>query len=127
MNKKLVVSMLIIGGILFLGGISYADELKESLELYLQDPSMDFLGHEFEKILFEKIKNGDNYFIEELTFILDDIKTMPLQIKAYYNILTQKTNMAVYGSLGFTYGTKIAMGAKEFGGMMVKLFKLVAK
>lgn len=127
MNKKLVVSILIIGGILFLGGISYADELKKSLELYLQDPSMDFLGHEFEKILFEKIKNGDNHFIEELTFILEDIKTMPLQIKAYYNILTQKTNMAVYGSLGFTYGTKVAMGAKEFGEMMFKLFKLVAK
>lgn len=124
LNKKVLVGIGIAGGILLLGGFTYAEELKESLELYLQDPSLDFLGHEFEKLLFEGIKNGDSHFvIEELKFVLQDIKTMPQQAKAMWKIIHQKPNIIAYGSLGTLGSLKAAMGAKAFNKAMWSILK----
>lgn len=134
MNKKLLVSIGIFSGLLLLSEVTFADELRESLELYLADPSLDFLGHEFEKILFDESQQAfkgmelnDAEFIAKLKFIIDDIKTMPLQAQAYYKIFTNKVNILAYGSLSGLWGLKSALGPKEFGNVMFKILKLVAK
>lgn len=114
MNKKLLVSILIISVILFLGGISHAEELSESLKEYLANPSFDFLGHKYEKILFENNPT-----------IIDDIKTMSLQLKCTRKIIVE--NYPTYMALGGLYGLKITLDPKEFGEMMFKLLKLAMK
>ena len=131
MNKKLVLGIGVIAGICLLGEVAHAEELKEALTLYLEDSSLDFLGHDFEKILFNEIQNSrngmyldDNEFIAKLKFVVDDIKTMPLQLKAYHKIFTNKVNAIAYGSLGGLAGMKTALGGEEFSKMIFKIIKL---
>lgn len=129
MNKKLLISLGVVAGIIFIGEISYAEELTEALTLYLEDASLDFLGCDFEKILFEnQSRNGmyldDKEFIAKLKFIADDIKTMPLQLKAYHKIFTNKVNIIAYGTLGSAAGLKTALGGEEFAKMLIKIIKL---
>lgn len=114
-NKKILLSVGVIGGILFLTQTGYAEELKEALEAYLKDPSWDWLGRKYDKILFEKLTTWE------------DIKTMPLQAKCMWKIINQPPNIVSYGSLGGLAGLKAEMGAKKFGEMMFKLFKIVAR
>ena len=96
MNKKLLISLAIVGGILLLSNISYAssyDELKLALEAYLQDPSLDFLGREYDRILFEQINNAetlDGELLAKLNFMFDDLLTMPLQLKCMKKIFIKK-------------------------------------
>ena len=130
MKKKTIASLCVIGGLLFISSITFANELKEVLELYLQDPSFDLCGREFDKILFNKINSvseakefADTEFIAKLKFIVDDIKTIPLQAKCLNKIASQ--NALIYLPLTGLSTLKSAMGAKEFSKMMLKLFKLI--
>ena len=124
MKKKYIICVGLIGAIIFTSGIAYATDLREELTSYLKDPSLDFLGHEFEKILFNKIQNGDNNFLEELKFVLEDIRTIPLQAKAMYKIFTQPPNIIAYGSLGSTFGLKTALGTSAFNEASVQIFNM---
>ena len=125
MKKKYIFCASLVGVIVLFGGVVHASDLKDELMLYLQDPSLDFLGHEFEDILFKRIQNGDNHFLEELKFILDDIKTMPLQVKAMYKILTQTPNVIAYGSLGGVFGLKSALGTTLFNESALEIFDML--
>lgn len=132
MNKKLI-SVGIIAGIILIGEVAFADELKEALKLYIADPSLDFLGHKFENILFQESihaydgKLNDLEFQAKLKFMIDDFRTMPLQYMAMKKIFTNKVNILAYGSLSGVWGLKECLGAKEFGKMMFKIFKLLPK
>ena len=134
MNRRILVGLGVVGIALFVSGGVYADGLKESLELYLTDPSLDFFGHVFEKILFEEshhafkgMEFNDAEFLAKLQFIIDDIKTMPLQAQAYYKIFTNKVNILAYGSLSGLWGLKTSLGAKGFSKMMMQIIKLAGK
>ena len=124
MKKKYIICVGLIGVIIFTSGIVYATDLREELFTYLKDPSLDFLGHEFEKILFNKIQSGDNYLLGELKFVLDDIRTLPLQVKAMYKIFTQPPNIIAYGSLGSVYGLKTTLGASAFNKTTIQIFNM---
>lgn len=135
MRKKLLVSFGIVGGLLLLvgGGIVYAEGLEEALKAYLADPSLDWLGRGYDKILFEDIKSvstgnlNDAEFFAKLKFVVEDIKTMPLQFRCMGKIITQKPNAIAYGLLGNTAGLKLAIGAREFNKIAIKMLKLVVK
>lgn len=131
MNKKVLIGLSVVGIALFASGGTYAEGLDEALKAYLADPSLDFLGHEFEKILFEESQHAfkgmelnDAEFLAKIKFIVEDIKTMPLQAQAYYKIFTNKVNILTYGSLSGVWGLKAGLGAKEFGNVMLKIIKL---
>lgn len=112
----MLISLAVVSAIILLGGISYAEELEEVLKAYLNDPSLDFLGRNYDKILFK----------ENLS-TMEDIKTMPLQAKCVFKIATQKPNMIAYSSLGGTAGFKISIGAKEFNKIVIKIIKLAIR
>lgn len=133
MNKKVLVGLGIVSGILLIGGVTYADDLKEALELYLQDPSLDWLGRNYDKILFENIQKvstgnlNDAEFFAKLKFIIEDIKTMPLQLKCMKKIVTQRENAIAYGGLTWLGGLKMSIGEKAFNKIMGDILKLVFK
>lgn len=114
MRKKILILVIII--LIISSGIVYADELEEVLKAYLSDPSLDFLGRGYDKILFK----------ENLTLI-EDIKTMPLQLKCIYKIITQEPNIIAYGTLGGLGGLKIFMGEKEFNYIVKVMMKFLIK
>lgn len=132
MKKKVLVSLGIVGGLLLIsGGMVYAESLEEALKAYLADPSFDWLGRNFDKILFEQITNvstgnfNDAELMAKLKFIFEDIKTMPLQLKCIKKIVEQ--NAPAYATLGGTAGIKIAVGSKNFGELLFKLFKVMCR
>lgn len=123
-NKKMLISLGFACGLLLIGKIAHAEELGEAIEAYVNNHSVDFLGRDYDKILFESLKNGDgNFFINELKFTLQDIKTLPQQAKAYFKILHQPPNMVAYSTMGGLYSIKSAVGAAEFNKIMLKILK----
>lgn len=135
MNKKLLLSLGIgITTFLLLDGISFADDLKQELLKYLESDKLDLLGREFDRILFQNIKEhqmapylNDAEFKAKLKFVLDDLRTLPLQAKCIWKILNQKENVLIYSSIGGTAYLKSIMGAKAFNEMLFKIFKLIVK
>ncbi len=116
MKKKMLVSLGIVSIIILSGGIAYAEELEETLKVYLTDPSLDWLGRGYDKILFNE-KLG----------IIDDVKTMPLQAKCIYKMATQKPNMIAYSGLGGTMGFKAAVGARAFNKIVMNIIKIAVR
>ena len=116
MKKKVLISLGLIGALVLASSLASAEGLEEALELYLRDPSLDFLGRGFDKILFK----------EKLS-MMDDFKTMPLQLKSMYKIITQKPNIVAYGTLSGTAGFKVAIGAKEFNKIALQILRLIVK
>lgn len=114
MKKKILISLCVVVAIVLASGVASAEELEEALKSYLQDPSLDFLGRGYDKILFK----------DNLT-LMEDIKTMPLQFKSMYKIITQKPNLVAYGTLSGTAGFKVAIGAKEFNKIALQILRLI--
>lgn len=131
MKKKTIAGLCVISGLLFISSVTFADELKEALELYLQDPSFDLCGREFDKILFDSINsvlvNGytDAEIIAKLKAIPDDFKTLPLQIKCTDKILEQ--NLLIYAPLAGLGGLNKAIGAEKFSKLMLKVLRVIFK
>ncbi|OLS02865.1 hypothetical protein [Tissierella creatinophila] len=127
MKKKMLVNLIIIAGIsVIYGGITYADALKDGLEMYLQDPKLDFLGRNYDKMFFELLEGEDPTIIDKIKAIPNDFITIPLQAKCNWKMATQKTNALTYGSMGYLNGLKTALGTKEFNKIIIYLFKLAS-
>lgn len=130
MSKKLLVSLGVVGGLALLtGGMAHAESLEEALKAYLANPKFDFLGHEFERILFENIQKvstgdlNDAEIIEKLKFMIEDIKTLPLQLKCLDKIMKQ--NAPIYATLSGIAGLKMALGAEGFGYLTLKIIRMI--
>lgn len=135
MNKKLLLTLgTAITTFLLLDEVSFADELKQELIKYLNSDKVDFLGKEFETILFKNIREvqtppflNDAELKAKLRFIIEDLKTLPLQAKCLVKIINQEPNALVYGTLSGTAYLKTIMGAEAFNKMLFKIFKLIVK
>ncbi|NLY46815.1 MAG: hypothetical protein GX053_12640 [Tissierella sp.] len=127
MKKKILISVGVVGGLLLLSNISYADELTEVIEAYIQNPKLDFLGRNYDKLFFEALEGTNPTVLDKIKAVPDDFRTMIPQAKAMWKMFHQKPNMIAYSGLGGLAGLKAALGPKEFGEMMFKLLKLVVK
>lgn len=133
-NKKVLFGAGVIVSILLVSKMSIATDLQMQLENYYSNYSTDFLGRKFEKILFENIldasikaKQTDAEIIEKLKFILDDIKTLPIQTKCLFKIFTDEVNSLTYLGLGGTAYIKVSIGEKAFNDIVLKLVKIIFK
>lgn len=134
-NKKMLISLgIVTTAFLILNEPTHAEELKKALEAYLRYSDFDLLGRKYDKILFQNIlepsikgKQTDTEIIEKLKFVIDDVKTMPLQAKCTFKIVTEKYNSMIYAGTGMLAGAKINMGAKAFNKLLIKVLKVVVK
>ncbi len=120
--------------LLFMNEFGFAEELEEELLRYLKSDKLDLFGREFEKILFQHTKEVSNppywddaELKEKLKFIIEDIKTLPLQVRCIWKMLNQKPNTIAYGSLGYASWLKTSLGAEAFNKLILKLLKLIIK
>lgn len=130
-SKNIITGALIFGAMILISKTAYADDIEKAINAYLKDPSFDFLGHKYEKILFDNIiKTSEkgwskNEVLSKLQFIKTDIKTIPLQTKCSFKIFEQ--NIGAYAGLGGLYGAKASMGTKAFNKLAKIMFKFVIK
>jgi len=131
-DRKILIGLGIAGGLLLIGGIAYAEGLEEELIKYLNDDSIDLLGRKFEEILFQNTKEAhipmklsDDELKAKLKFMLEDIKTLPLQAKCLWKIINQKPNALIYGLVSGNSYLKLTLGEKAYKNLIFRLFRLL--
>lgn len=128
MKKKVLVGLGVIIGLVFIGrGITHAESLEEALKAYLQDPKLDFLGMNYDKMFFKLLEGEDPTILDKIKAIPQDIKTIPLQIKASWKVVNQEPNRFIYLNLAGLGGLKKFMGAKEFNQLVERFLKAVIR
>lgn len=120
-NKKIFFTTL---GTIILGitGFVFADDVKESIEAYLYLNEFDFMGKEFETMLFNAL---NEYPKNELHALWCDIKTMPIQLQCFDKILSE--NLFVYAPTTFFLLLKKVMPAKKFSSILFKIVKIILR
>lgn len=131
-NKNVLMGLGIAGGILLVGGIAHAEGLEEELIKYLNSDSFDLFGRKFDEILFRSIreastkaKYSDEEIIAKLKFMIEDIKTLPLQAKCMAKIFDQNKNL--YGALGGTAWLKWSLGPENFNKILLRALRVIFK
>jgi len=131
-DRKILIGLGIAGGLLLIGGIAYAEGLEEELLRYLNSDSFDLFGRKYDKILFESIrkastkaKYSDEEIIAKLKFMIEDIKTLPLQAKCMAKIFDQNKNL--YGALGGTAWLKWSLGPENFNKILLRALRVIFK
>jgi len=131
-NKKFLIGLVIAGSIILTSNVIHAEGLEEELIKYLNDDSIDLLGRKFEEILFQNTKEAhipmklsDDELKAKLKFMLEDIKTLPLQAKCLWKIINQKPNALIYGLVSGNSYLKLTLGEKAYKNLIFRLFRLL--
>ena len=120
-NKKIFLITLSITT-LAITNLVFAEEIKESLELYLELNDFDFMGKEFEEVLFNVLENISQ---NELQVLWNDIKTMPIQLKCIDKVVSD--NSFIYAPISFLSILKATLPAKAFKTIMLKVARVILK
>lgn len=131
-SKKLVIGLGVGAGIVLLSQTGCADNLQDALEAYYNNYTPDFMGREYDRVLFKNIidssikgKQTDAEIISKLKFIIEDIKTLPIQTKCLFKIITDEINAATYLSLGGASYLKKTIGAKKFNELIRQVIRSI--